>query len=105
MQTISFQNRLERVTFSKLTFLLAFMWKIIVNTVMVLMLLFVFQIHRRYCDDERNTDNSWVETIACNFHDDTGKILDKINLKERKQFQFAEWISTVYAIHFSFGEK
>lgn len=26
-------------------------------------------------DDPRNTDNSWMETVAMNFHDETRKIL------------------------------
>lgn len=25
-----------------------------------------------YVDDPRNTDNAWMETVAYNFHDDTG---------------------------------
>lgn len=23
-----------------------------------------------YCDDPRNTDNAWLEVVACNYHDD-----------------------------------
>ena len=39
------------------------------------------QVYKGYVDDPRNTDNAWTETIAMNFHDDTGKILDGIQLK------------------------
>ncbi|XP_064456636.1 ADP-ribose pyrophosphatase, mitochondrial-like isoform X2 [Ornithodoros turicata] len=28
------------------------------------------QVYKGYVDDPRNTDNSWMETIACNFHDE-----------------------------------
>ena len=28
-----------------------------------------------YVDDPRNTDNAWMETVAYNFHDDTGQNL------------------------------
>ncbi len=31
------------------------------------------QIYAGYCDDPRNTDNAWMETVAVNFHDDTGR--------------------------------
>ena len=35
-----------------------------------------FQIYAGYCDDPRNTDNAWMETVAVNFHDDTGRTLN-----------------------------
>ena len=28
-----------------------------------------YYIYEGYLDDERNTDNAWLETIVCNFHD------------------------------------
>ena len=31
-------------------------------------------------DDPRNTDNSWMETIAVNFHDETGESVGKFSL-------------------------
>ena len=31
------------------------------------------QLYAGYVDDPRNTDNSWMETVAFNFHDDSGK--------------------------------
>ena len=30
------------------------------------------QLYAGYVDDPRNTDNAWMETVAVNFHDDTG---------------------------------
>ena len=42
---------------------------------------FCRQVYKGYVDDPRNTDNAWIETIAINFHDDTGEILDDIQLK------------------------
>jgi len=25
--------------------------------------------YKGYCDDPRNTDNAWLETVVCNYHD------------------------------------
>ncbi len=33
------------------------------------------KVYRGYVDDPRNTDNAWMETVACNFHDETGEAL------------------------------
>ena len=30
------------------------------------------KVYRGYVDDPRNTDNSWMETTAYNFHDESG---------------------------------
>ena len=30
------------------------------------------KVYRGYVDDPRNTDNAWMETVAVNFHDETG---------------------------------
>ena len=38
----------------------------------------LFQIYHGYCDDYRNTDNAWVETVAYNFHDEDGKVFKNI---------------------------
>lgn len=29
--------------------------------------------YKGYVDDPRNTDNAWMETVAVNFHDESGK--------------------------------
>lgn len=39
------------------------------------------EIYKGYADDPRNTDNAWLETIAFNYHDDTGEILSKSTLR------------------------
>ncbi|CAK1551135.1 unnamed protein product [Leptosia nina] len=38
------------------------------------------EIYSGYVDDPRNTDNAWMETVAYNFHDDTGFIVGQFNL-------------------------
>ena len=40
----------------------------------------LFQVYSGYVDDPRNTDNSWMETVAVNFHDETGDGAGKFNL-------------------------
>lgn len=40
-----------------------------------------FQIYKGYVDDPRNTDNAWMETVANNFHDETGNFLGGVELK------------------------
>ena len=34
-----------------------------------------------YVDDPRNTDNAWMETVAVNFHDESGDKVGKFDLK------------------------
>ena len=53
---------------------------------------FCLQVYKGYVDDPRNTDNSWMETVAVNFHDDTGEVFNEFKLQvslfhslERKQ--------------------
>lgn len=41
---------------------------------------FSLQLFRGYCDDCRNTDNAWVETVARNFHDEDGDALKDVKL-------------------------
>lgn len=38
------------------------------------LVIFLLQVYKGYVDDPRNTDNSWMETVAVNFHDDLGII-------------------------------
>ena len=42
------------------------------------------QVYRGYVDDPRNTDNSWMETVAVNFHDETGELVGKLQLQAGK---------------------
>lgn len=39
------------------------------------------QVYKGYVDDPRNTDNSWMETVAVNFHDDTGEVFNEFKLQ------------------------
>lgn len=41
----------------------------------------IFQVYKGYVDDPRNTDNAWMETVAVNFHDDTGEIFSEFKLQ------------------------
>lgn len=36
---------------------------------------------RIYSQDERNTDNAWIETMAFHYHDDTGRYVGKFEFK------------------------
>ena len=36
-------------------------------------------------DDPRNTDNAWMETVAMNFHDDTGTVTKGERVRERER--------------------
>ena len=40
-------------------------------------------VYKGYVDDRRNTDNAWMETIAVNYHDSTGKSFSKFPLQSR----------------------
>ena len=40
----------------------------------------LLQIYKGYVDDPRNTDNSWMETQALNFHDEDGTSVGAFNL-------------------------
>ncbi|KAJ8250914.1 hypothetical protein GJAV_G00214700 [Gymnothorax javanicus] len=39
------------------------------------------QVYKGYVDDPRNTDNSWIETVAVNFHDETGDSVSELPLQ------------------------
>jgi len=38
------------------------------------------QVYSGYVDDPRNTDNSWMETVVYNFHDETGEYVGQLRL-------------------------
>ncbi|KAG8431211.1 hypothetical protein GDO86_019237 [Hymenochirus boettgeri] len=64
-------------------------------------------IYRGYVDDPRNTDNSWMETQAVNYHDDTGRLLDQIHLEAGDDAGKVQWVDvssgcSLYANHASF---
>lgn len=37
--------------------------------------------YKGYADDPRNTDNAWIETMAINYHDETGTYLKNLKIK------------------------
>lgn len=42
-------------------------------------------------DDPRNTDNAWMETVAFNFHDDTGRSVGRFSLHAGESFSSHEY--------------
>lgn len=67
-------------------------------------------IFKGYVDDPRNTDNAWIETIAVNFHDSTGKILHNLNLNAGDDAKNVKWLDIdknlkLYANHLNFIEN
>jgi len=49
------------------------------------------EVFKGYVDDPRNTDNSWMETVAYNFHDDTGEIFGELELKAGDDAEAVRW--------------
>jgi len=67
-------------------------------------------IYKGYVDDPRNTDNSWMETVASNFHDESGKTIGKIPLAAGDDAQAVRWLSIdgpleLFASHAYFIEQ
>ncbi|XP_072549252.1 ADP-ribose pyrophosphatase, mitochondrial isoform X2 [Salminus brasiliensis] len=66
-----------------------------------------FQVYKGYVDDPRNTDNSWMETVAVNFHDETGDSVSELPLQAGDDAGQVKWIDVdssqpLYASHSSF---
>lgn len=66
-------------------------------------------VYKGYVDDPRNTDNAWMETIACNFHDETGDLIGNLCLKGGDDATSATWIELnkslkLFASHYDFVE-
>jgi len=64
-------------------------------------------IYKGYVDDPRNTDNSWMETVAMNFHDDDGTNVGKVPLQAGDDAKNVTWLAIdrelkLYASHFDF---
>lgn len=62
------------------------------------------EIYRGYVDDPRNTDNSWMETVAFNFHDEAGESVGKLELKAGDDAKDIRWVDVdrdlaLYASH------
>lgn len=50
------------------------------------------EVYRGYVDDPRNTDNSWMETIAYNFHDEDGNVFSNIQLSAGDDAKRVKWM-------------
>ncbi|KAM8962048.1 ADP-ribose pyrophosphatase, mitochondrial [Pelodytes ibericus] len=64
-------------------------------------------VYKGYVDDPRNTDNSWMETQAVNYHDETGDLLDLLPLQAGDDAGKVQWVDvssgcSLYANHASF---
>ena len=64
-------------------------------------------IYAGYVDDPRNTDNAWMETVAVNFHDDTGDAFSRVKLQAGDDAGAVTWIEInqqmqLYASHAEF---
>ncbi|NP_001090351.1 nudix-type motif 9 [Xenopus laevis] len=64
-------------------------------------------IYKGYVDDPRNTDNSWMETQAVNYHDETGHLLNQLRLEAGDDAGKVQWVDvssecSLYANHASF---
>uniref|UniRef100_A0A3Q4BCH8 ADP-ribose pyrophosphatase, mitochondrial n=1 Tax=Mola mola TaxID=94237 RepID=A0A3Q4BCH8_MOLML len=68
-----------------------------------------FQAFKGYVDDPRNTDNAWMETVAVNFHDDSGNSVSELPLQAGDDAGQVQWVDVdssfpLYASHSSFLE-
>ncbi|XP_030197754.1 ADP-ribose pyrophosphatase, mitochondrial isoform X2 [Gadus morhua] len=67
------------------------------------------QVYRGYVDDPRNTDNAWMETVAVNFHDETGNSVSELPLQAGDDAGQVTWVDLdsafpLYASHSHFLE-
>jgi len=49
------------------------------------------EVFRGYCDDIRNTDCAWMETVAMNFHDKDSSVFNGVDLKAGDEASGAQW--------------
>lgn len=68
-----------------------------------------FQVYKGYVDDPRNTDNAWMETVAINFHDETGNSVSELPLQAGDDAGQVKWVDVdssvaLYASHSHFLE-
>ncbi|CAL8304952.1 unnamed protein product [Merluccius merluccius] len=66
-----------------------------------------FEVYKGYVDDPRNTDNAWMETVAINFHDETGNSVSELPLQAGDDAGQVTWIDVdssfpLYASHSHF---
>ncbi|XP_064425375.1 ADP-ribose pyrophosphatase, mitochondrial isoform X1 [Latimeria chalumnae] len=68
------------------------------------------EVYKGYVDDPRNTDNAWIETVAINYHDESGEILEQLALEAGDDAGKVKWVDMdqdlkLYASHVQFIEK
>lgn len=68
------------------------------------------KVYQGYIDDPRNTDNSWMESEAVNYHDHTGKAFDKFSLHAGDDAKNVRWMEVsrelhLYANHYDLVKK
>ena len=71
---------------------------------------FIQQVFQGYIDDPRNTDNSWMESQAVNYHDEDGRAFDKFDLKAGDDASQVKWMEVsrdmhLYANHYDLIKK
>jgi len=49
------------------------------------------EVFRGYCDDYRNTDVSWIETVVMNFHDEKNEIFQNVKLQPGDESRKVKW--------------
>jgi len=62
------------------------------------------ELYKGYVDDPRNTDNAWMETVACLFHDGEGNQIGQFKLKAGDDAKALQWMDidddlNLYASH------
>lgn len=62
------------------------------------------EIYKGYVDDPRNTDNAWMETVACNFHDENDEAVGNVSLQAGDDAKNVRWTDVdqnlyLYASH------
>lgn len=62
------------------------------------------EIYSGYVDDPRNTDNAWMETVAYNFHDESGSTVEALKLRAGDDAVGVRWVDitsdlNLYASH------
>lgn len=62
-------------------------------------------VYKGYVDDPRNTDNAWMETTACNFHDETGVSLESIKFEAGDDAQSVKWLDITAEIELYANHK
>ncbi|KAG7243704.1 hypothetical protein INR49_011261 [Caranx melampygus] len=67
------------------------------------------QVYKGYVDDPRNTDNAWMETVAVNFHDESGDSVSELPLQAGDDAGQVQWVDvdsslSLYASHSYFLE-